>query len=43
MGITLLHGWLCWLLFGAFTRSICYWMLDNNPDSRAGKFLAYAG
>lgn len=43
MGITLFHFGICFLLMGAFFRTVTYLLLSNNPDSRVGKFLAYAG
>lgn len=43
MGMTILHFWLLFLLVGAATRSVTYLILNNNPDSRVGKFFAYAG
>lgn len=42
MGISLIHTALEVLLLGAIIRTITYLLLNNNPDNRVGKFLAYS-
>lgn len=42
MGISLIHTTIELLLIGAFIRTVTYMLLQNNPDSRVGKFLAYS-
>ena len=42
MGISLIHDALTVGLVLALMRTLSYWILANNPDSRLGKFLVYA-
>lgn len=42
MGISLIHTAVEVGLILATMRTLIYWLLNANPDSRVGKFLAYA-
>lgn len=42
MGISIIHITVVLLMVGAVIRTITYHLLQNNPDSRLGKFLAYS-